>query len=180
MQRDGPIRGSSRPHVRRGGDKAEKTAGQAAGNLAALIQSATVVADAARGISSELIDVVRHSTERSIDHVGAMRKRPTYFCMISSIGTPTSSGGRGCRATATVTLLFANHRREFYSAYCAIGIDLCLAIDRAMLRLHQVPTFASDGPARLIVDRSEPATSSASSGKGLHPQLPITGPDRGL
>jgi hypothetical protein len=57
-----------------GGDEAEKTTGQAARNIAALIQSASVVADAARAISTEVIDLVRHSTERSIDHIGAMTR----------------------------------------------------------------------------------------------------------
>jgi hypothetical protein len=39
-----------------------------------LIESASVVADAARAISTEVIDFVRHSTERSIDHIGAMTR----------------------------------------------------------------------------------------------------------
>src|ERR1700730_9475562 len=34
------------------------------------------------------------------------RNRPTYRFMISSIGTPTNSFGRGCRATLMGELLF--------------------------------------------------------------------------
>ena len=55
------------------------------------------------------------------------RARPTYFCMISSIGTSKSSGGRGCRATAMVTFLFDRSWAESYSAYRAIDISAALS-----------------------------------------------------
>jgi hypothetical protein len=57
-----------------GDDAAEKVASQAAGNLGALTQAASVLADSVRASSSEWVDLGRHSTERSMDHVVAMTR----------------------------------------------------------------------------------------------------------
>lgn len=57
-----------------GDDAAEKVAGQAVGNIAALTQSASVLADSVQAISSEWVDLVRHSTERSMDHMAAIMR----------------------------------------------------------------------------------------------------------
>jgi len=53
-----------------GGNDAQK----ASGNVGALAQSASVVANGARAISTEWVDFVRHSTERSFDQMGAMMR----------------------------------------------------------------------------------------------------------
>src|SRR5262249_54973443 len=47
------------------------------------------------------------------------RKRPTNFSMICSIGTPTSSGGRSCRATLMGKLLCGGMLRRLYSSRAA-------------------------------------------------------------
>lgn len=57
-----------------GGDEAEKAAGQASDDFGALVQSTSVVANAARTISTEWVDLVRHSTERSVDQVNALMR----------------------------------------------------------------------------------------------------------
>lgn len=57
-----------------GCDEAEQAASQASGNVSALVQSASVWADTVRAISTELVDLARHSTEHSIDHAGAMMR----------------------------------------------------------------------------------------------------------
>ncbi len=57
-----------------GGDEAEKAADHVSGNIGAVAQSANVVARGARAMSREWVDLVRHSTERSLDHVGAMMR----------------------------------------------------------------------------------------------------------
>ena len=64
-----------------GDDAAEKAAGQAVVNAAALTQSASVLTDSVQAISSEWVDFVRHSTERSMDYMAAtMRCRsPSDF-----------------------------------------------------------------------------------------------------
>ena len=57
-----------------GGDEAEKAADQVSGNIGAVAQSASVAARGARAISREWVDLVRHSTERSLDHAGVMMR----------------------------------------------------------------------------------------------------------
>jgi hypothetical protein len=57
-----------------GDDEAEKAAVQASANVGALVQSASVFADSIRAISTEFVDLVRRSTERSIDHTAAMMR----------------------------------------------------------------------------------------------------------
>jgi hypothetical protein len=54
--------------------EAERAAAQASANLGALTQSASVLADSVRAISNEWVDLVRHSTERSTNHVAAMMR----------------------------------------------------------------------------------------------------------
>jgi hypothetical protein len=56
------------------GDAPEKVAGQAVGFIGALTQSVSVLADSVSAISTEWVDFVRHSTERSIDQMGAMMR----------------------------------------------------------------------------------------------------------
>jgi hypothetical protein len=57
-----------------GVDEAEKAAAQASANVGAIAQSASVFADSIRAISTEFVDLVRHSTERSIDQMAAMMR----------------------------------------------------------------------------------------------------------
>ncbi len=57
-----------------GGGEAEKAAGQASDNVGALVHSASVVANAARAISTEWVDLVRHGTERSVDQMNALMR----------------------------------------------------------------------------------------------------------
>ncbi len=54
--------------------ESEKAAGLASGSVGALVQSASVVTDAAQAVSTELVELLRHATERSIDHIGAMTR----------------------------------------------------------------------------------------------------------
>ena len=52
-----------------GDDAAEKAAGQAVVNAAALTQSASVLTDSVQAISSEWVNLVRRGAERSIDYI---------------------------------------------------------------------------------------------------------------
>jgi Phasin protein len=55
-------------------DEAESSAAQVLANVGALVQSASVMTDSVRAISTEFVDLVRHSTARSIDHMAAMMR----------------------------------------------------------------------------------------------------------